>query len=87
MQSAKPAALGRSFALERSCDEERLEWYRLSPQERWAESQRLWTTFFLLGGQLDPEPDSQSPFCHAGLPGPQSPDGRAGVHIVRRSGV
>ena len=43
-------------------EEELLEWYLMSPAERWVESQRLWATFLLLGGSLDPEPDSQSPF-------------------------
>jgi hypothetical protein len=42
--------------------EEWAEWYRLTPQERWLESERLWATFLALGGSLDPEPDPQSPF-------------------------
>ena len=29
--------------------------------ERWAERQKLWTTFSSLGESFDPEPDSQSP--------------------------
>jgi len=63
------------------------EWCRLTPQERWRESQRLWQTFLALGGSLDPEPDSQSPFFDADAPGPLPPDGRPGMRIVRRSGV
>jgi len=40
-----------------------LDWYRLTPLERWRISQEvLWPTFLALGGSLDPEPDSQSPF-------------------------
>ena len=38
------------------------EWYRLSPSERWLESERLLAAFLMLGGSLDPEPDTQSPF-------------------------
>ena len=39
-----------------------LEWYALSPAERFVESQQLWETFLLLGGSGEPEPDTQSPF-------------------------
>ena len=67
--------------------EEWAEWIRLTPQERWAETERLWTTFFALGGSLDPEPDPQSPFFAAFEWGEESADGRAGVRIVRRGGV
>lgn len=55
----------RSPAIEGCVDEEVLEWYRMSPRERWAESMRLWDTYMLLGGSLDLEPDSQSPFYDA----------------------
>lgn len=39
-----------------------LDWYRLSPWERLSESQKMWPAFLALGGSLDPEPDTQSPF-------------------------
>ncbi len=42
-------------------DDDDLEWYRMTPQQGWAESLRLWDTFILLGGSLEAEPDSQSP--------------------------
>ena len=88
--SIKPSPLQRperSPAVEACVEEEVLEWYRMSPQERWAESMRLWDTFYLLGGQLEPEPDSQSPF-HDALARRAGPaDGRPGVRAVRRSGV
>ena len=38
------------------------EWYRLTPVQRWLESEKLWQTYLALGGSLDPEPDTQSPF-------------------------
>lgn len=38
------------------------EWYRLTPVQRWQESEKLWQTYLALGGSLDPEPDTQSPF-------------------------
>ncbi len=67
--------------------EEWAEWYRLSPAERWLESERLWETFLTLGGSLDPEPDTQSPFFDSRASGPRPADARPGVRIVRRSGV
>ena len=47
-------------------NEEWLEWYRMTPQERWRETERLWETYLLLGGSLEDEPDTQSPFHDAG---------------------
>jgi len=41
--------------------EEWAAWYRLTPQERWRESEKLWEVYLYLGGSLDPEPDTQSP--------------------------
>jgi len=42
--------------------EEWAAWYRLTPQERWRESEKLWEVYLYLGGSLEPEPDTQSPF-------------------------
>jgi hypothetical protein len=42
--------------------EEWAAWYRLTPQERWRESKKLWEVYLYLGGSLEPEPDTQSPF-------------------------
>ena len=67
--------------------EEWAEWYRLSPAERWLESEKLWETFLALGGSLDPEPDTQSPFFDPKAPRPRSAHGRAGVRVIRRGGV
>jgi hypothetical protein len=41
------------------------EWYRLTPAQRWLESEKLWQTYLELGSSLDPEPDTQSPFFDA----------------------
>lgn len=73
--------------MEECVEDEVLEWYRMSPQERWAESMRLWNTFFLLGGQLEPESDTQSPFYDAGARRRSPADGGTGVRALRRSGV
>jgi len=43
-------------------EEETLDWYGLSPVERFEESMKLWKIFILAGGSLEPEPDTQSPF-------------------------
>ena len=68
-------------------DDERAEWIRLTPAERWRETEKLWAFYLEVGGSLDPEPDPQSPF-HAVLePGPAPVDGRPGVRVVRRSRV
>lgn len=42
--------------------EEQAECYSLTPMERWRESAKLWEMFLSMGGSLDPEPDTQSPF-------------------------
>lgn len=74
-------------AIEGCVEDEILEWYRMTPLERWEHSMRLWNTFFLLGGQLEPEPDSQSPFHDAAARRAGPADGRPGVRAVRRGGV
>ena len=67
--------------------EEWAEWYRLTPLERWRESEKLWQTYFYLGGSLDTEPDTQSPFFDPSAPSPRPVDGRPGVRVLRRSRV
>jgi hypothetical protein len=63
------------------------EWYRMTPAQRWAETERLWQAYLLLGGSLDPESDTQSPFFDPEAARSRPPDGRSGLHIVRRSRV
>lgn len=63
------------------------EWYRLSPEERFRESMKLWETYVAMGGSLEPEPDTQSPFFDPEEWSPGPGDGRTGVRVVRRSGV
>lgn len=64
-----------------------LEWYVLTPQERWRESGWLWQTFLLLGGSLEPEPDMDSPFFDAEAWRPLPADGRPGLRVLRRCGI
>ena len=67
--------------------EEQAEWYRLTPVERWRESEKLWQLYLSLGGSLGPEPDTQSPFFDPTAPSARPADGRPGLRVVRRSGV
>ena len=83
---SRRAARGRS-PFEETLDPETLDWYRLTPAQRWAESEKLWQTYLALGGSLAPEPDSQSPFDFGDAPGAVPTDGRPGVRVVRRGGV
>jgi len=59
------------------------EWYRLTPGQRWLESEKLWQTYLALGGSLDPEPDTQSPFFHPDDFPPESAKQRQIVGVVR----
>jgi len=68
-------------------DPEILEWWSLTPAQRFEESQKLWATFLALGGSLDPEPDWQSPFYFPETSGARSAHGRSGVYSVRRRRV
>ena len=63
------------------------EWYRLTPLQRWEESQKLWPTYLALGGSLDPEPDSQSPFDDPEAWRQSAAHGRSSVRVLRRGGV
>lgn len=63
------------------------EWYRLTPAQRWARSAQLWAIYLELGGSLEPEPDTQSPFFDASARRAVAADGRPGLRVLRRSGV
>ena len=66
------------------------EWYRLTPVQRWLESEKLSQPHLALGGSLDPEPDSQSPFFDPNEARPVSAKQRkieGHVLLIRRSRV
>lgn len=67
--------------------EEWAEWYRLTPVQRWLESEKLWRIYLELGGSLEPEPDTQSPFFDAGAPRSHTKRIRRRVRVVRRGRV
>jgi hypothetical protein len=60
------------------------EWYRLTPAQRWNESRKLWQQYLAMGGKLDPEPDTQSPFYFPEVSGTVPADGRTSVRSIRR---
>ena len=64
-----------------------LDWYSLSPSQRWEQSGRLWETYLALGGNLEPEPDTQSPFFDADSWRPLPAHGRPGVRVLRSCGI
>ena len=68
-------------------NEEQAEWAAMTPQERFLESSKLWQVYLAMGGSLDPQPDSQSPFDFPELERALPDDGRSGVHFVRRGGI
>jgi hypothetical protein len=67
--------------------DQELDWWSLTPAERWTESQKLWATFLALGGSFDPEPDWQSPFYFEESPRSRAAHGRSGKRRVRGRGV
>ena len=67
--------------------EEWAAWYRLSLQERWRESEKLWEVYLLLGGSLEPEPDTQSPFFDPDASSTSPTHGQSDMRVLRRSRV
>jgi hypothetical protein len=66
-------------------NEEELDWISLTPAQRFVESGKLWQTYLALGGSLEPEPDSQSPFNFPEMRRPLPAHGRPGLHSLRGS--
>lgn len=48
-----------SPALRETCEPEWLEWYSMTPQERWRESSRLMNLYLAFGGSLDHDTDDE----------------------------
>ncbi len=67
--------------------EEWAEWYRLTPERRFLKSLKLWDTYLAVGGSLDPDPDTQSPFFDPEEWRAKTVDGRPGVRVLRPGGV
>ncbi len=75
------------MSLKKDVNEEQEEWVKLTPQQRYLESCKLWSTYIALGGCLDPEPDSQSPFDFPELQRAVPVNGGTSMYRVRRSRI
>lgn len=64
--------------------EEWKEWYSMTPAQRWEASEKLWQTYLDLGGSLEPELDTQSPFYNEEEWRRMSAHGRLGLRVIRR---
>lgn len=73
--------------LEDIVEPEWLEWYRKTPQERLLATEEAWGIYLELGGSLEPDADSQSPFwsredlerfAREGADAPHRASGKAG---------
>ena len=73
----------RKQKMKRYIDEER-EWINLTPAERIIESGKLWKLYLDLGGELDPEPNPQSPFYFPEIRSKESSNRRTGLYHIRR---
>ena len=67
--------------------EEWQEWARLTPLERFRESEKIFANYLAMGGSLDPDPDPTSPFYDPSQWNPGAAHGRAGLRVLRRSAV
>jgi len=63
------------------------EWRKLTAEQRFLESMKLWETYLALGGSLEPEPDTQSPFFDPEEWRENLAHGRSGVRVLRRGGI
>src|SRR5215213_5764480 len=68
---------------ENFCAGEWIDWYDLTPAERWSRSAHLCQQYLALGVSLDPAPDTQSPFDDPDAWREGIADGRSGLRVVR----
>ncbi len=66
--------------------DEWMEWYFMTPEQRFLESEVLWDRFIEIGGSLEPEPDTQSPFFNLEEWRENFAHGRPSVRVVRGVG-
>jgi hypothetical protein len=67
--------------------DEWMEWYLMTPEQRFRESEKLWEDYLSLGGSLEPEADSQSPFFDPAEWRESFAHGRPGLRVIRRSAI
>ena len=67
--------------------EEWQKWAKLTPLERFRESEKIFAQYLAMGGSLDPDPDPTSPFYDSETSGSGAAYGRPGLRVLRRSAV
>jgi hypothetical protein len=67
--------------------EEWQEWARLTPMQRFCESEKIFAQYLAMGGSLDPDPDPTSPFYNPETLGSGVAYGRPGLRVVWRGAV
>lgn len=67
--------------------DEWLEWFRMTPTERFKASMDLWPQFIAMGGSCDPDPDYQSPFFDEAEWRALADDGRPSLRALRSSRI
>jgi hypothetical protein len=87
MRKSATVEIVKRLSAEELVGNEWAAWYALSPSERFLESARLWETYLALGGSLEPEPDTQSPFFDPEEWRENASHGGPGVRILRSSGI
>ena len=60
------------------------EWLKLTPIERFRQSEQILDQYLAMGGSLDPDPDPTSPFYDPNEWRPGVAHGRAGLRVLRR---
>ena len=83
-QTGKSRYLFSMIQAEELVGAEWAEWYRLTPMQRWRESQKIFAHYLAQGGSLDPDPDPDSPFYFPEEWRPELAHGRAGLRVLRR---
>lgn len=63
------------------------EWVKLTPMERFRESEKIFAQYLAMGGSLDPDPDPTSPFYDPEASSSGIAYGRPGLRVLRRGAV
>jgi hypothetical protein len=67
--------------------EEWQEWARLTPVERFRESEKIFAHYLAMGGGLDPDPDPSCPFYDPETSSSGPAYGRPSLRVLRRSTI
>jgi len=67
--------------------EEWQEWARMTPMERFRESEKIFAEYLAMGGSLDPDPDPSCPFYDPQASSSGVAYGRAGLRVIRHGPI